>query len=649
MLLGILLFCCCDNKHMVPSVIDEENSLIVKISANNKISANSNAETKVQEIGESNKNENFIDYTTLQIWFFDEQTGSLIWKPSIDDYNVNSSDQKIVFSAFKERSNCIGKKVTIVVIANLPLGDVPSGITTISELNSIVTSANFNTSTINSFVMRGSASKQFISSDSPGSVSIPLSRLASKIRAMMPIISNKLIVDGDIKVKLLHYVNKGYVDSVGYYSNTLDNPLLQSEYITIPSNSSTIYYSYQRDYSIGSFERVSLIYEVPLQLGDGSVKKYYYKLDVSGTELQNPIGFNYLRSNTLYEVRPIINGYGAESDSQADGMASISAEISILNWTTKELQLKIQDIHYLVVKETMIVMPNTSSYSIPFESDLPVTIDVNTDVISSTISYDNIETGNISGTANIYTWNLKSVVEDTKPSVTINNSENLIVVNSPVPSNYVPRTITITIHSGILKETITIIQYPIVYMEGVKSSRHPSLSGSFINYNAYVYSSSQNNATIYTVSAITAAEAYSGSLSVRIGNASGYDHQGNVYTRSDYESNRLVSPKFVVASQIGIHYSNNYNYALERCKQYSEYNYGPGTWRIPTTAELQLIGKLQTDPSSAVKNLLVGNRYWSAEKSAYYGYYKTVTLSTQQAYDEWYLNFHPVRCIHDIY
>ncbi|WP_025002387.1 fimbrial tip adhesin FimD [Prevotella dentasini] len=45
-----------------------------------------------------------------------------------------------------------------------------------------------------------------------------------------------------------------------------------------------------------------------------------------------------------------------------------------------------------------------------------------------------------------------------------------------------------------------------------------------------------------------------------------------------------------------------------------------GHWRIPTLAELALIVKIQKDPKSAVKSLLWGHRYWSAQTGMGYDF-----------------------------
>lgn len=54
-----------------------------------------------------------------------------------------------------------------------------------------------------------------------------------------------------------------------------------------------------------------------------------------------------------------------------------------------------------------------------------------------------------------------------------------------------------------------------------------------------------------------------------------------------------------------------------------------GHWRIPTLAELALIVKIQSDPNSAVKSLLWGSAYWSAQTGYGYDFKNNQELSEQ--------------------
>ena len=87
----------------------------------------------------------------------------------------------------------------------------------------------------------------------------------------------------------------------------------------------------------------------------------------------------------------------------------------------------------------------------------------------------------------------------------------------------------------------------------------------------------------------------------------------------------LVSPSFMIASQLGAVFSGNldYNYedgiemAASHCKEYVEvakdgtvYN----DWRLPTKAEIEIIARFQRVEGSAVDVVLAGRRYYSASE-----------------------------------
>ena len=58
-----------------------------------------------------------------------------------------------------------------------------------------------------------------------------------------------------------------------------------------------------------------------------------------------------------------------------------------------------------------------------------------------------------------------------------------------------------------------------------------------------------------------------------------------------------------------------------------------GTWRLPTTAEMQLVVKIQNDPNSAVKYLFPYDTGWSAEPG------KAVNLKTGDVLNNQQLSF----------
>lgn len=88
-------------------------------------------------------------------------------------------------------------------------------------------------------------------------------------------------------------------------------------------------------------------------------------------------------------------------------------------------------------------------------------------------------------------------------------------------------------------------------------------------------------------------------------------------TDSDPDNAKLVSPSFMLASQLGaVQNANNVNIAADHCKQYVEVA-KDGTkyddWRLPTKAEVEIIYKFQY-ASVAMDEVLGGDRYWSASE-----------------------------------
>lgn len=96
------------------------------------------------------------------------------------------------------------------------------------------------------------------------------------------------------------------------------------------------------------------------------------------------------------------------------------------------------------------------------------------------------------------------------------------------------------------------------------------------------------------------------------------------YTVSDdLENAKMVSPSFMIASQLGTTYTGSAAYAewtlpaaLDHCSKYIEVGQD-GTeyrnWRLPTKAELEIIKDFQDEPQSAMSTVLGGDFYWGAD------------------------------------
>lgn len=126
------------------------------------------------------------------------------------------------------------------------------------------------------------------------------------------------------------------------------------------------------------------------------------------------------------------------------------------------------------------------------------------------------------------------------------------------------------------------------------------------------------------------------------------------YTDSSPENNKLVSPAFMLASQLGavwatsnfgpedMGWGDEFN-AKEQCLHYVEVDIN-GTeyrdWRLPTEAELRIIMKYQYDSGNAtvLDEVLAGRYYWAASGNSVYNSHATNTTSNTPA----------IRCIRDV-
>ena len=463
-------------------------------------------------------------------------------------------------------------------------------------------------------------------------------------------------------------------------------------------------------------------------------KDSYYKIPLknvlpsSGT-VEN---WNRIVRNTVYDIQSTIN---AEGSAEPTNPVTIQSSIAGEDWTdTKPVDGTIAEAHYLVVTQTKPEMRATDELEIQYISDLPLDEATLRNSLRATYPiYDKL--GNITyGTPDM---------SKVAVSLTSRGGRTFIKVKSPVPINYVPLTINFTAKqkdSNVLPPVpVTVSQLPPIYVTAKQSQ------GKILNYWTSLYAAvvqlNDNvtgrylgtvdilNGMLYTIHTIVPQK------DMIIGDATETDGS----TKKDAESNKIISPEFIISSQWGDtfptdqygEYSSDeikqkakrdndriksgslknleiwmdvrggypgqdnrpsqgrlpyfsprntdgnkiytvddflglrvfpYKSVAQQAKQYYEDDYGRsgsfmfvgmsqdvhnkyirkpgypttywtegratvhykysetniqfiqnGDWRIPTTAELQLIAKIQSDPNSAVKYLIYFDKAWSAE------------------------------------
>ena len=476
-----------------------------------------------------------------------------------------------------------------------------------------------------------------------------------------------------------------------------------------------------------------LLIKLRLRANNGN-KDSYYKIPLKNVlpSSGSVEDWNRIVRNTVYDIQSTIT---AEGSAEPTNPVTIQSSIAVEDWTaTKPVDGSIAEAHYLVVTQTNPEMRATDELEIQYISDLPLDEATLRNSLRATYPiYDKL--GNITyGTPDM---------SKVAVSLTSRGGRTFIKVKSPVPINYVPLTINFTAKqkdSNVLPAVpVTVTQLPPIYVTAKQSQ------GKILNYWTSLYAAvvqlNDNvtgrylgtvdilNGMLYTIHTIVPQK------DMIIGDATETDGS----TKKDAESNKIISPEFIISSQWGDtfptdqygEYSSDeikqkakrdndriksgslknleiwmdvrggypgqdnrpsqgrlpyfsprntdgnkiytvddflglrvfpYKSVAQQAKQYYEDDYGHsgsfmfvgmsqdvhnkyirklgfpttywtegsatvhykysktdiifkqnGDWRIPTTAELQLIAKIQSDPNSAVKYLIYFDKAWSAE------------------------------------
>lgn len=245
-----------------------------------------------------------------------------------------------------------------------------------------------------------------------------------------------------------------------------------------------------------------------------------------------------------------------------------------------------------------------------------------------------------------------------------------ITVNTPVPTNDTPRYLTfrVTNAQGLTRD-FTVTQYPVIsitniqakfsyrtdfgswytkgqspYYSRTDSSGNPTSgsgqSGSSFFRSKYVASESNGvsdieyyywnnrngNYTLSTYDDTTLSNARIYHVTINSTDVAGQYIVGrpsvdeNGYTMAGEDNAKLISPSFMIASQLGATSSGeNHPRAQAHCAKYVEVYVDENGqevhlkgWRLPTEAEVQIITQRQYLPNAAVDEVLGGRYYHSA-------------------------------------
>ncbi len=496
--------------------------------------------------------------------------------------------------------------------------------------------------------------------------------------------------------------------------------------------------------------RTSMTLIVPFQKNEETeYQTCYYSVPV----VKDPDGESNtysLKRNTAYQVNLSINMLGSFSPQEP---LEVEASYQAVDWAEVPTDVNIKDYRYLVVNQNNYVVDNQPSISIPFYTSHPVEISaismsykrfnaVNTtrgEVVDITVTKEQNHQSGLRNTDHqndsIFSYRLdkdatgKNVLviqhelvpwtprrsngdeiseKQAYSSVTAAQSElNAAAYYTPTTGTaYSPYTFTVTIRhddqtapNTPWKETLTIIQYPGMWIKADLNPYYPNNSGT--NSNVYVNngkndfggvfnltgSNTNSNPNMYVITVNTLdtlqqkytiddpryfyTENLNGtnenaqlttptSPNISVANnwcerAQSLYYVGTTQRRRlrwYYPTNEsddyayVIAPKIRVASSYGKTNPQNRRNSRRRCATYQEAGYPAGRWRLPTLGEMQYIVNLSNTGKIPVlfsnsRTYLSAQGWVSIPAASTSDITLTANDDTQSAYvrcvyDEWY-------------
>lgn len=565
-------------------------------------------QTRATEPGSDLLNENKIE--NVYVFFFPQNAADNQQCITSESFSGLSFQGTGTFSkdlTTPKNTFTAGTTYDVYTIVNLPANVTLPNPITLGGIKSLRTQTPITSTGLqNNFVMDGKVSAILnpTALTPVVNVDMPLKRAVSKIRVKFVLAPGSAVAGATVaQVALKHFARNGsLLDSNPSVltSGDYDN----SSYVTgTPANTFT-FYCYENNWNTTSANETYLMANLPYT----PTASNYYRIPIN--KYANSVETGRTERNMIYDVTAYIDNNGSDSE---NGTVIINSNCTITDWTTRNIVLKTISQHYLGISEYNIVMPNISTFTLSYVSDLPVSI---TNITAKCTQYST------TGVPSTVTY---TSGQSQFPTFTVNSATSTITINSTIPVNYVAKnmTFTVTNNQG-LSLNATIVQYPARYVTARTSTGNVKP----------LWNPGGTNLNLFTVNTLVPSSDGSYTL--------GDPTNGGVRTDSTAIGNKMVSPRFIIASQYGIFTREVYGVAQNRCFMYGEDIYRSG-WRLPTKSEIELVNNIQDDPNSAVKALLAGDAYWSAYKFDYYNFTNNVWInevSTGTAF---------VRCVYDLY
>ncbi len=569
------------------------------------------ATTRLIESGDFDGTFNENKVVILDVFFY--QGNTLKWKALSADINYNTTTNIATLPIPADKQALFDGTVEydVYVVANSSANytTIVEGDDNAADLKSLVMqSGDFVTkggsaTPQNSFLMDGVITKTIDLND-PNLGTVNLERAAAKIRLRLVDINVPgFECLGNCTAKLMHFTDKtalltgGSAPTLGAgdWKSTSAMPLSATA-VGGGQTTQTPFYAYANNWQGAYSDRESYI-ELTVPLRDTAndiTGNFKYRIPLTPQNLTGEDATNYknvLHRNYLYDIAVTIKIIGRVDEDPEE----VTGNYTIKSWDERNIYINVMGAHYLVVSETDVTMPNVANYTLTFNSSV-ANVTLVDGSLKATYTYVDYVTGQ-PVTANVAPAQM--------PTVTVqpNVASGTIQINSPIPVNYIPKDIEFKVTNGQsgLIETVIIRQLPSTYFtseEGERSILRNQLLPQHTN--PYMYAIT------------TLAPSGDGNI------IWGFPLIDNGNTVNSLEVSRMVSPKFMMASQLGATSTMGYDDAVDNCNSYWEETIKNGVtvryddWRLPTEAEIKYIDDLQHDSNNPQGVVMRGNYYWDA-------------------------------------
>lgn len=432
--------------------------------------------------------------------------------------------------------------------------------------------------------------------------------------------------------------------------------------------------------------------QVPLT-ADGNTEMNYYKIPVRDPKATGEDAKK-LNRNTIYTIDAKINNKGGSSE--IEYITTGKVVYDVLPWSDGGTTDIDANTSYLMVTPKVVYMKNVDTdMSVTYKSSSPVKIlskkvyyidnEGNTEVYSegykeTIIKKEKVWVSGFLGIGGHYEYRVKEEIpfypyptkmelQNEKDGVNLGGK---IAINSPIPQNRFSKYIVLTLENAEGKQaTVKYKQSPLIETQnffGDYSSRskdgwaYRTAAGQNV-YNSYTYdykggyqAKYYENSYIRSFYDDTSFDNLKNNRMYIIQVSSTKDSKYNIAhpnidKSTGYTNDEVVSPAFMIASQLGAVRSANFNQsrAKTHCETYREVKKENGKqvkydgWRLPTKTEIQFIVDFQQESyknnkgktKQPIKPVLEGANYYTLNN-------KTVATGVESG-DEVF-----VRCVRDL-